>query len=101
MDFLLAVPDALISGCCRVKRENAHFARDDFCKWEIGRKVYFEICGEVLLTYKQKNWKSVLQKEPGAGCQCFTPGYLKPFRDSDELFHHVLPSDDADSWFEL
>lgn len=56
----------------------------------------------MLLTYKQKNWKAVVQKEPvpGAECQWFTPGHLKPFRDSDELFRHVLPSDGADSLFE-
>lgn len=84
-----------------VRRENAHLARDDFCKWEIGRKVYFQVCGEVLLTYKQKNWNSVLQKlpVPGAECQSFKPGHLKLFRDSDELLHHVLPSDGADSLF--
>ena len=67
------------------------------CKWEIGSKVYLQICGEVLLTYKQKNWSSVLQKEPvpGAECQCFISGHRKPFGDSDELFHHVFPSDGA------
>lgn len=92
----------LCEAAAAVRRGNAHLAKDDFCKWEIGRKVYFQICGEVLLTYKQKNWKSVLQKEPvpGAECQCFTSGHLKPFRDSDELFHHVFPSDGADSLFE-
>lgn len=106
MDFLLDTIWPFLMLLCEatvtVIRGNAHLARADFCKWEIGRKIYFEMCGEVLLTYKQKNWKSVLQKEPvpGAECQCFTPGHLKPFRDSDGLFHHVLPSDGADSWFE-
>lgn len=84
------------------KGGNTHLVRDDFCKWEVGSKVYFQICGEVLLTYKQKNWKSVLWKEPvpGAQCQCFISGHCKPFGDSDALFHHVFPSDGVGSLFE-
>lgn len=57
----------------------------------------------MLLTYKQKNGKSVLQKEsvPGAEHQCFMSGHHKPFEDSDELFHHVFLSDGENSLFEV
>lgn len=56
---------------------------------------------KVPLMYKQKNWKSILQKEPvpGAEHQIFMSGHCKPFGNSDELFHHVFPSDGENSLF--
>lgn len=99
----MAIPVLLCEAILAVRSEgNGRLVRESFCKWEIGSKVYFQICGEVLLTYKLINWTSVSQKEPvpGAGCQCFISGHQKPFGDSDELFHHVFNSDGADSLFQ-
>lgn len=72
MDFLLDTIWPFLMLLCEATvaagKGNAHLARDDFCKWEIGRKAYFQICGEVLLTYKQKKLEVSLTERACARC---------------------------------
>lgn len=77
MDFLLDTIWPFLMLLCEATvaagKGNAHLARDDFCKWEIGRKAYFQICGEVLLTYKQKKLEVSLTERACARCWMSVP----------------------------